>query len=143
MSARDRYHEEFKTALENEGWAVTDDPLTVQLGSIPVQIDMGAERLITADKGSERIAVEVKTFRHPSFITDMYQAVGQYICYHFILKRKGSDRKLYLGMPTDTYLEYEEEPLMEIFDEYKIPLILYDYENENIDKWITQPNTKR
>jgi len=136
MSARDRYHQEFKTALENEGWTVTDDPLIVQLGEMKVKIDLGAESLIVAEKENERIAIEIKTFRHASFITDLQDAVGQYVCYQFMLKKTRSDRMLYLGIPTKVYTLYEEEPIIEIFDELNISLILYDPETEIIDKWI-------
>jgi len=143
MSARDRYHEEFKTALENEGWIVTDDPLIVQLGVIKVKIDLAAERLIIAERGDERIVIEIKTFGHLSFITDLQDAVGQYMCYQFMLDKTNSDRILYLGVPTKVYDRYEDEPILEIFEALNISLILYDPETENIDKWIRQPNTKR
>jgi len=143
MSARDRYHEEFKTALENEGWTVTDDPFRVTLGLVKVQIDLAAEPLIVAERGDERIVIEIKTFGHLSFITDLQDAVGQYMCYQFMLDKTNSDRILYLGVPTKVYDRYEDEPILEIFEALNISLILYDPETENIDKWIRQPNTKR
>jgi len=115
----------------------------LQLGEMKVKIDLGAESLIVAEKENERIAIEIKTFRHASFITDLQDAVGQYVCYQFMLKRTRSDRTLYLGIPTKVYTLYEEEPIIEIFEELNISLILYDPKTEIIDKWIKQPNTKR
>ena len=61
MPTHDYFHEVVKTALEKEGWVITHDPLIVPFGAINLHIDLGAERLIAAEKGSERIAVEVKT----------------------------------------------------------------------------------
>ncbi|MEZ4935014.1 MAG: element excision factor XisH family protein [Saprospiraceae bacterium] len=59
--ARDKFHYEFRKALESDGWTVTHDPLTFKIGKIQVQIDLGAERLIAAERGEEKIAVEIKT----------------------------------------------------------------------------------
>jgi len=50
--ARDLFHQNVKEALLKDGWTVTDDPLTFKIGKMQVQIDLGAERLIAAEKGS-------------------------------------------------------------------------------------------
>ena len=142
MSARDRYHEEFRTALENEGWVITDDPFYVGAGGTNVQIDIGAERLIIAEKETERIAVEIKTFGHLSFVTNMYDAVGQYICYRYILSLNNLDRILFLAMPIDVYGKNEHEPIMGIFNIEHIHLVLYEAKTETIKKWIKQADTK-
>ncbi|MBD2292046.1 hypothetical protein H6G06_00755 [Anabaena sphaerica FACHB-251] len=34
MSARDLFHQAVRTALEKEGWIITDDPLEVELEEI-------------------------------------------------------------------------------------------------------------
>lgn len=44
--ARDKIHQPFRKALEEDGWNVTNDPLYLKVGTIPVHIDLGAERLI-------------------------------------------------------------------------------------------------
>ena len=41
----------------------------MKLGRIPIHIDLGAEKLIGAEKEGQTIAVEIKTFGIPSFIT--------------------------------------------------------------------------
>ena len=46
-----------------------------------LQIDLGAERLIAAEKGIEKIAVEVKSFVGSSKIEDLRDAVGQFVIY--------------------------------------------------------------
>lgn len=62
--ARDKFHYEVKQALVYEGWSVTDDPLYIKIGTIPIQIDLGAEKIIGAEKDGQKIAVEIKTFGH-------------------------------------------------------------------------------
>jgi hypothetical protein len=57
MSARDLFHQAVRTALEKEEWLITDDPLEVELEDTTLKIDLGAERLIAAEKGEEKIAV--------------------------------------------------------------------------------------
>jgi hypothetical protein len=42
-----------------------------------MQIDLGAERLLAAQRNSEKIAVEVKRFMNPSAISEFHRAVGQ------------------------------------------------------------------
>lgn len=74
--ARDKFHEEVKNALEQEGWVITADPLSFKVGKIQVQIDLGAERLIAAEKGNDKIAVEIKTFGNVSFITPFTKPLG-------------------------------------------------------------------
>ncbi len=46
-----------------------------------MQIDLGAERLIAAQKQDERIAVEIKSFIAPSAIYEFHTALGQSLNY--------------------------------------------------------------
>ena len=62
MPAKDIYHEPFVRALQKDGWAITHDPLTVTVEGTNLLIDVGAERLLAAQRGNERIAVEIKSF---------------------------------------------------------------------------------
>ncbi len=63
--ARDKFHQEVRQALIKDGWTITDDPLYIKVGKIPIHIDIGAEKLIGAEKEGEKIAVEIKTFGEP------------------------------------------------------------------------------
>ena len=42
--ARDKTHQFFRETLEKDGWKITDDPLFVKMGTIPIHIDLGAEK---------------------------------------------------------------------------------------------------
>lgn len=135
--ARDKFHYEFKHALENEGWNVTDDPLVVKSGGITVQIDMGAERLIGAEKEGEKIAIEVKTFGIISFITAFYEAIGKYIVYRKALKLEKSERKLYLAVPVDVYEKHFNEELIKgVCIDEDVKTIIYNQNEQNIFRWV-------
>ena len=43
-----------------------------------VEIDLGAERLIGAEKLGKKIAVEVKSFLSASALSDFHTALGQF-----------------------------------------------------------------
>ena len=123
--ARDKFHYEVKQALIYDGWNVTDDPLYMKIGNIPIHIDLGAEKIIGAEKNGEKIAVEIKTFGILSFITAFHEAVGKYIVYREALWIRESDRVLYLAMPNDVYEEYGSELLVQrVFATNKIKVIL-------------------
>lgn len=81
MAAKDFYHEQVKAALEKDGWMITDDPLVLDWDNRDVQIDLAAEKLLVAQKGARRIAVEVKSFLSSSLLQDLYAALGQFLFY--------------------------------------------------------------
>ena len=76
MPAHDVFHAAVKQGLIKEGWTITDDPLIIEFGTLDMYIDLAAEKLIAAEKGGERIAVEVKSFLGPSLVTDFHTALG-------------------------------------------------------------------
>lgn len=135
--ARDKYHQEVRDALEKEGWDITDDPLYLKIGRIPIHIDLGAEKLIAAEKNGEKIAIEIKAFGRASFITSLYEALGKYLIYREALLIKKIERTLYLALPKDTYDDFSEEPLVQnTLTKYDFKLILYDADNKLITAWI-------
>jgi hypothetical protein len=76
--AKDKYHELVKQALIDDGWTITHDPLRLSGLARPIEIDLGAEKLIGAQKGMEIIAVEIKSFLGLSELYEFYGAVGQF-----------------------------------------------------------------
>ncbi|MGB3312736.1 MAG: XisH family protein [Nodosilinea sp.] len=105
MPARDLYHNAVCTALEKDGWIITDDPLVLTIGLRSIFVDLGAEKLIAAERGPDKIAVEVKSFLSPSPISDLEVAWGQYFLYAArTLQRQEPDRLLYLAV-TETIFQ--------------------------------------
>ncbi len=101
--AKDLFHDAVRRGLEKERWTVTDDPLELELEEITVKIDLGAERLIAAERGEEKIAVEIKSFIGTSAISDFHTALGQFLNYRIMLEVNEPDRLLYLAVPRETY----------------------------------------
>ena len=87
MPALDQYHHIVRNALEKDGWTITHDPLTLKVGVDRVHIDLGAERVLAAEKGVRKIAVEIKTFNGVSQIADLEAALGQYVLYRMALRQ--------------------------------------------------------
>jgi hypothetical protein len=52
--ARDKIHEAVKNALIKDGWTITDDPLILLPEEDNIAIDLGAEKLLLAEKGVEK-----------------------------------------------------------------------------------------
>ena len=72
MSAKDTYHDVVRDALEKEDWIVTDDPLQIRFLDVELRIDLGAERVIAAERDNEKIAVEIRAFLvHQRFLTSI------------------------------------------------------------------------
>jgi hypothetical protein len=135
--ARDKFHQEVREALEKEGWYISDDPLSLKIGRIPVQIDLGAEKIIGAERNGEKIAIEIKTFGISSFISAFHDAVGQYIVYREALEEIDDKRVLYLAIPEDTYDEYGKEPLVQrVFINNRINVIVYEPNSKIITSWL-------
>lgn len=103
MPARDIYHDTVKFALQKDGWTVTHDPFPLQIGKKRLSVDLGAERLLSAEKGIQKIVIEVKSFVGQSDVKDLEQALGQYILYRQILNEMGIKRSLYLAVSRPTF----------------------------------------
>ena len=137
MPAKDIYHDQVRNALEKENWQITKDPLVLKWGVRDLYIDLGAEKLIAAEKTGQKIAVEVKSFVSNSPISDLEKALGQYILYHDILQQLEPNRRLYLAIRQETYSELFQEPVGKILlENQRLCLLVFDSEQEIILKWI-------
>lgn len=137
MPARDRYHDWVKATLMQAGWTISHDPLSLSIGKISVQIDLGLENLIGAEKGTEKIAVEIKSFGNASQITDFYAAFGQYLCYKVALAERERDRNLYLAVPAPVYNVFFGEILIQkVLQAYPVNLLVYELSIQEIQLWI-------
>ena len=48
--AKDKFHDAVKNALIKEGWIITNDPLFIQFGGVDLYVDLGAEKMLAAEK---------------------------------------------------------------------------------------------
>jgi hypothetical protein len=137
MPAKDIYHDTVKAALIKDGWTITHDPLTIRLTRKKLYVDLGAERLIAAQRDTERIAVEVKSFTRASDMKDLEDALGQFVLYTHVLARYDPERKLYLAVTDEVYESVFEEEAGEILlQDGVIRLITFNAEQEAIIQWI-------
>ena len=137
MARRDIYHELVKTALINDGWEITDDPYQIKVGGIYQEIDLGAERLIAAERESEKIAIEVKSFVDKSHLTSFHEALGKFRNYRRALRKKEPERVLFLAVPENVYNKFFQKPfIQEAVIEEELRLIIYSIQEENIVSWI-------
>ena len=137
MSAKDRFHDAVKRALQKDGWQITDEPLTISIERLTnLYIDFGAEKLIVAEREHQKIAVEVKSFLAPSTISEFHTALGQCLNYRYALEDTEPDRKLYLAIPVSIYEDFFSVPFIQsVLRRSQISLIVYDVVPEEIVKW--------
>ncbi|MGI2906602.1 XisH family protein [Tolypothrix sp. VBCCA 56010] len=137
MSAKDIFHDIVKAALQKDGWIVNKDPLYLRLGDDQIRIDLGAERLIIAEREKEQIAVEVKSFLAPSALTEFHTALGQFLNYRAVLQVKQPHRKLYLAVSVDIYQSFFRRDLPQLSIQlYELKIIIFDPVAEVIVQWI-------
>ncbi|MGL4554217.1 MAG: element excision factor XisH family protein [Gemmataceae bacterium] len=138
MSARNIYHPHVLDALRSDGWTVTDDPLRLVFGDQRLYVDIGAERdIIGAERGPDRIAVEVQSFVQPSSVRALQEAVGQYQVYRTVMDQVDPERRLYLAVPE----RVQEEVLSDRFGqliirELCIKTLVFDEDSRKVIRWI-------
>ena len=136
MSAKDIFHNAVKNALQKEKWVITHDPLSLNIGGVEMYIDLGAEKLIAAEKNGEKIAVEIKSFLGASAISEFHTALGQFMNYRLALREEEPDRILYLAVPSDTYDSFFYLQFIQLaIQQYQLKIIVYNSVDEVIIKW--------
>lgn len=137
MSKRDLIHDAVKEGLEKEGWIITNDPLQLRTGGTTFRMDLGAEKVIIAEKGKVKIAVEIKSFTNISLVYDFYEAFGQYMFYRDALIDKSIDRQVYLAISKSTWKRIQTIPfLLKRINQYQIKIIVFDIYKNKLIEWI-------
>jgi len=140
MPAKDIYHANVKNALIKDGWTITHDPFPMKWGRKDLFVDLGAEKILAAEKAGKKIAIEVKSFVSPSEMHDLQGALGQYILYHDILEHTEPERELYLAVREAVFHDIFEEPIGQILlENQRVRLLIFDPQSEEIKQWIPRP----
>ena len=103
MPAKDKINAAVKNALQKDGWTITDDPYPIKYADVVLQADFAAEATVAAERGDQRIAVEVKSFLSSSKYHEFEQAVGQYIVYRTLMEVTAPERELFLAVDSAIY----------------------------------------
>jgi XisH protein len=137
MAAKYLYHNTVRTALGKDGWTITNDPLTLEIGDRSLFVDLGAEKILAAEKKGRKIAVEIKSFVGASPVHDLEEAVGQYIVYEDILELSQPERNIYLAIREEVYLDIFSEPIGQLLlNKKRLKLIVFEPSKEIIVRWI-------
>lgn len=136
--ARDIFHNHVREALTKEGWYITDDPLRVPIDGSQLEIDLAAEMIIGAERGGQKIAVEVKSFLGKSFMNNFHEAMGQYLDYRSALEDFEPGRIVYLALPNHAYEHYmfKGNFIQKRLREEAAKLIIFDTTKNEILEWI-------
>lgn len=134
--ARDLVHHIVREALEKDGWKITHDPFPIRVGGFDMEIDLGAEALVAAEKAGKKIAVEIKSFAGYSKVYDFHLAVGQFFDYRRALKEKEPERDLFVGILDDTYEEVFKLPFVQmVMEELNMKLVVVNGESKKVVLW--------
>jgi hypothetical protein len=136
--AKDIYHEIVRIALEKDDWSITADPYKLLMTNRrPLEVDLAAEKMIAAEKGATKIAVEIKSFLSDSFMRDWYTAVGQYSTYDRLIAKREPDRQLFLAIPEAVYLDAikDDKDIWGLCVELNVRLIIFDVLTKTIVEW--------
>lgn len=134
--AKDIIHDSVKQAIEKAGWTVTNDQYTVQFAEFTVYADLAAERVLAAQRGTEKIAIEIKSFIKRSAVQDVRDALGQYMMYQAYLGKIEPDRKLYMAISSRTYRDvFGLKAVQFLVEKFSIATIVVDIEREEIIEW--------
>lgn len=137
MPAKDIFHDSCKVSLLKDGWTITHDPLSLRMGKKDLFVDLGAERLLAAEKEHQKIAIEIKSFVSQSEIRDLENALGQYVLYKNVLSVIEPDRDLYLAVRESVFLDLFEEEIGKLLLERQVlKLLTFDPEQEVLKRWI-------
>ncbi len=125
-----------KNALIKEGWIITHDPLFIQFDD--VEMYLGAEKIIAAEKEGQKMAVEVKSFVSASLMSAFHFAIGQFIDYRHGLEGLKFAHTLYMAVPIDVYETFFMRRFIQsVIKSCSVKLIVYDFDKEEIVKWQT------
>jgi hypothetical protein len=125
-----------RNALIKDGWTITQDPLFIEYGQEDMYIDLGAERLLAAERGTVKIAVEVKSFVGTSTLTELHNALGQYQIYLAVLEKIEPERRLFLALSKAAFEELSEMATFElVVARFGIAMLVVRIGEEEIAQW--------
>ncbi len=92
--------------------------------------------MLGAERGEEKIAVEIKSFIGDSFVTDLHLALGQCLVYLSVINRKEPGRSLFLAITAGVY-EYilQSDLAQAVLSDYLILLVVFEPMLEEVVLW--------
>ena len=138
MPARDLYHGAIRNALVKDGWTITDDPLHIKCGKKNMFVALGAER------GQEKIAVEIKGFGNSCEMRSLQFALGQSLIYGAVLAQQEPNRVFYLAVPQNVMAIFFHGQLSQLLmDDVGVHVIAFDPSEQKVVAWMSPPSPSR
>lgn len=138
MARRDKFYQIVYNALKAEGWTITHEEYVFDADP-QLSTDLGAERLLVAERQMEKIAVEIKSFLQDSQAAELEKAIGQYGLYRKLLELQEPERKLYLAIPLHAYEDIFARQVGKLAIEvFELQLIVYDVAEQEPLLWTKQ-----
>jgi hypothetical protein len=135
--ARDLIHVHIRQALEKDGWIITQDPYPIKIGGFDMEIDLAAENILVAERGIEKIAVEIKSFAGLSKVYDFHLAVGQFVDYRIALRVREPERMLFVGITDDTWDSIFQLPFAQmVIQELNMKILIVNPDKTEVVQWI-------
>jgi hypothetical protein len=135
MARRDKFYQIVRAGLEAEGWTITHEEYVFDADP-QLSTDLGAERLLAAERHLEKIAVEIKSFLLDSQVAELEKAIGQYGLYRKLLELQEPERTLYLAVPLHAYEDIFARQVGQLAIEvFELQLIVYDVAQEEPFVW--------
>jgi hypothetical protein len=135
--AKDIIHKSVKNALIKDGWTITADPYHLRYEDKSLLADIKAERVLLAQRETEVIVVEIKSFLGASFMKELQMALGQYQMYVAFLESLKQPNPVYLAVTAIVFQEeFQSKAVQMLLKRYDVKMIIVDNDNEEVIQWI-------
>jgi hypothetical protein len=136
MSAKDAIHDAVRNALVKDGWTITEDPYRIRYQGDKLYADLAAEKVIAAERGPDRIAVEIKSFGGPSVLHEFEQAMGQLLLYQTVMEETDPGRRVVLGVSDIGYKALRNKPSAVLtLERRRVPVVVIAVDTEEVIRW--------
>lgn len=113
--------------------------MDLTIGEVELFVDLGADRVLAAERGNEKIAVEIKAFVSQSPVNEFHRAMGQYDNYLLSLEDIDPDREVWLAIPLSVWDDFFQRPFIKkVIRAKRINCLIFNHETQSIEQWIKQ-----
>jgi len=135
--AKDIIHDQVKNALIKDDWTITHDPLQIEYEGLRLFADLSAKRAIVAQKDSQEVVIEIKSFVGHSFIHDLQQAIGQCVMYRIFMNEVIPNTDLFIATSKRVYeRHFQQKAVQFLMQKIPLSLVIVDIQQEKIVTWI-------
>ncbi|MBV7337784.1 XisH protein [Chloroflexi bacterium TSY] len=135
--ANDAIHDAVKQALINDDWKITAEHFRLTYEEFRLFADISARRTLVAQRGEEKILVEVKSFSGRSFVRDLQAALGQYQMYRNVIMLTELDFELYLAVSEQVYNQFFiRSGTKKLLGLNQVQLVVVNIDEQKVIQWI-------